>query len=184
MSVGKRIREIRKTQKMKLVELARKSGVQIATLSRIEHGKMTGTLDSHIAVAKALGVDITDLYKNISKQNTSVDVHKADDEVKDVFLHSQSAKNEILTTRILKKQMLPSLLTLEPGGSTPLEQNKIGSEKFIYVIEGSILIHIDKKAYDLKANGSLYFDSSLEHYIENKAGQTAKALVVVTPVNL
>ena len=65
MYVGDRIKGLRKEKKLKLKELAEKSGVQIATLSRIEHKKMTGTLDSHAKIAQALGVDVTELYREL-----------------------------------------------------------------------------------------------------------------------
>ncbi|MCK5178412.1 MAG: helix-turn-helix transcriptional regulator, partial [Candidatus Omnitrophica bacterium] len=62
MYIGKRLRELRMAQGMSLSGLAEKSGVQIATLSRIEHLKMTGTVESHMNIARALDIDITQLY--------------------------------------------------------------------------------------------------------------------------
>ena len=44
MLIGKRVKELRKARNMSLSELAKLSGVQIATLSRIENLKMIGTL--------------------------------------------------------------------------------------------------------------------------------------------
>ena len=43
--IGKIIHKLRKDRKMTLVELAQKSGVALATLSRMENGRMTGTLE-------------------------------------------------------------------------------------------------------------------------------------------
>ena len=65
--LGTHIQQIRKIRKMSLTELAQSSGVQIATLSRIENGKMTGTLGSHMNIAKALGVDITEIYQGLQE---------------------------------------------------------------------------------------------------------------------
>ena len=45
MLIGEIIHRLRKEKKMTLVELAEKSGVALATLSRIENGRMTGTLN-------------------------------------------------------------------------------------------------------------------------------------------
>jgi transcriptional regulator with XRE-family HTH domain len=69
MLIGKTIRELRKKRKMKLIDLAQKTNIQIATLSRIEHGKMTGTVASHLKIADALGVELTDLYQDIVKNS-------------------------------------------------------------------------------------------------------------------
>lgn len=48
MHIGRIIRRLRKERKITLLELSQKSGVAIATLSRIETGKMTGRLKSHL----------------------------------------------------------------------------------------------------------------------------------------
>jgi transcriptional regulator with XRE-family HTH domain len=63
--IGNKIKEVRKQKNIKLIELANSSGIQIATLSRIEHSKMTGTLETHVAIARALAVELYELYKDI-----------------------------------------------------------------------------------------------------------------------
>ena len=64
MHVGEIIHKLRKSKKMTLLELSNTSGVALATLSRMENGKMTGTLESHMNICKALEVNLPDLYKD------------------------------------------------------------------------------------------------------------------------
>ena len=122
MLVGEKIKALRKAQKMKLKELAEKSGVQIATLSRIEHKKMTGTLESHLRIAKALGADITDLYSDAKPPAARAESPIAST-VAETFAYNDKAAYEILAANILAKKMLPIVLTLQPGGRTTAEQN-------------------------------------------------------------
>jgi transcriptional regulator with XRE-family HTH domain len=183
MYIGKRVKELREIQGMKLVELAEKSGVQIATLSRIENLKMTGTLESHMHIAKALGVDVTQLYTDIVKEEDKVDL-KTKRSVSDVFVHSDKSSYEILISKVLSKKMMPILLKIEPQGKTNKEQNPIGSEKFIFVLDGKIEVKIGKEAYSLSKHNTLYFDASLEHSFINSGKSTAKVICVVTPVAL
>ena len=65
MNIGKRLNELRNEKKMSLKELSEESKVAMSTLSRIEHGTMTGTLESHMSVCKALGVSLAEFYKGI-----------------------------------------------------------------------------------------------------------------------
>jgi transcriptional regulator with XRE-family HTH domain len=183
MLIGERIKEIRKLQKMSLSELSQKSGVQIATLSRIEHLKMTGTLESHMKIAQALGVDITLLYSNIAadKDKPEIKTNRSD---ADMFVHSDKSAYEILATKVLMKKMMPVLLKIEPEGHTNKEQNIRGSEKFIFVLEGKIEVKVGSDTYTLSKNNSLYFDSAQEHYFINRTKSQAKAICVTTPVNL
>ena len=104
MLIGKKVKQLRKSQRMSLSELAEKSGVQIATLSRIEHQKMIGTLDSHMKIAQALGIDVTALYNDKIKKKSNVEITTTDTAT-DVFIHSNKSSYEILTKNILTRQI-------------------------------------------------------------------------------
>jgi len=181
MYIGKRLKELRKTKGVSLTELAEISGVQIATLSRIEHMKMTGTIESHINIAKALEVDITQLYTGIIKDEDKVSL-KTSKSSTDVFIHSDKSSYEILTSNVLSKKMMPILLKIEAGGKTNMEQKKIGTEKFIYVLDGKIEVTLDNETYALSKSNTLYFDASLEHCFINIGKSTARIICVSTPV--
>ena len=56
MNIGSVIRNLRKSQGLTLLKLSEMSKVALATLSRIETGKMTGTLESHMQIARALEI--------------------------------------------------------------------------------------------------------------------------------
>ncbi|MDO8580125.1 MAG: XRE family transcriptional regulator [Candidatus Omnitrophota bacterium] len=182
MYIGKRLKEIRKQKRISLSELAQTSGVQIATLSRIEHLKMVGTLESHMKIAKALGVDITQIYSGIIKEEDKVDIRGP--KAGDVFRHSEKSSYEILTRNIREKKMMPILLKIEAGGQTNKEQNVPSSEKFIYVLDGKINAVIGGQTYALARGNSLYFDAGAEHLFVNAGSATARAIVVVTPTAL
>jgi len=180
MGLGQKLKELRKIQNMTLVQLSEKSGVQVATLSRIENERMTGTLESHMAIATALSVDVTQLYSGLVEPAGRIEVQDNKTQ-KDVFVHSDKASYEILTTNVLKKKMMPTLLKIESGGQTNTEENALGTEKFVYVLEGSIEVTIGSDAYALSKGNSLYFDASFKHFIKNKIKSTAKILVTASP---
>ena len=183
MLIGKKIKELRKSQKMTLTELSRMSGIQLATLSRMENEKMTGTLESHMNIAKALGINITELYRDIEPEAEKIALQR-DDEQKDVFVHSDKSSFEILTGKVLSKKMMPILLRVEAQGRTATEQNKAGTEKFIYVLEGDMEANIEDKTYPLSKGNTLYFDASLKHYFVNSGKSVTRFLCVTTPVTL
>lgn len=183
MYIGKRLKELRKTHGMSLSELAEKSGVQIATLSRIEHLKMTGTLESHMNIAEALGIDITRLYTDIVKEESTADFKGPKAET-DVFVRGDKSSYEILTSKVLSKKMMPILLKIEPNGKTDAEQSRIGTEKFVFVLDGKIEVKIRDASYVLSKGNTLYFDASVSHSFINKNKSTSKLLCIITPNNL
>ncbi|HQO58833.1 MAG TPA: XRE family transcriptional regulator [Candidatus Omnitrophota bacterium] len=183
MELGKRIRDLRKAKNMSLTDLAEKSGIQIATLSRIEHMKMTGTLESHIRIAQALDIELIDLYKDV--QTAKNFLEKADlGDAPETFSYNEKASSEILTGNISNKKMLPVVLRIDIDGKTSIEQNQPGSEKFIFVLEGVVNVHIGERTHALKANDTLYFNATQRHYIENTGTGVAKLISVITPVEL
>src|SRR4051812_12458279 len=99
MLIGKRVKELRKSRNMSLSELAKLSGVQIATLSRIENLKMIGTLESHMNIAKALGIDLTQFYHDI--HNKQAAKTEPADQATETFSYNDKASYEILTSSVL-----------------------------------------------------------------------------------
>ncbi|MBF0331069.1 MAG: helix-turn-helix transcriptional regulator [Candidatus Omnitrophica bacterium] len=180
--LGVHIQTIRKLRRMSLSELAKTSGVQIATLSRIENGKMTGTLASHLNIAKAMGIDIAELYQGL--QEDAPDPIKADETLEAVSTINEKVSCEILTRQASSKKMLPAIIKIEGKGSTSQERREPASERFIFVLEGVVVVKVKDQAVRLEKNTSLYFNASLPHMIENPNASTAKFLSVITPVSL
>lgn len=181
--VGARLRVLRKSQKITLIELSKASGVDIATISRIETGVMTGTLESHMKLATALGVKLTDLYAGIEEARIKDAVSLQDPSTRtDIYVH-QAGKSSttMLTTDVLKKKLMPVLIAIEPGGSTHKEEARVGTERFLYVLEGELEARIGDQTHTLKRGSTLYFDASIPHNFRNPSRRPAKCLSVVTP---
>ena len=184
--VGARLRHLRKSQGITLTELAKASGVDAATISRIETGKMMGTLESHIKLATGLGLKVTDLYAGIEEARTKDAVTvQTPSRHEGVYVH-QAGKSAIalLTTEVLKKKLMPVLVTIEPGGSTHKEEARVGTEKFLYVLEGVVEAKVGEATHTLKRGSSLYLDASIPHLLKNTGRTVAKCLSVVTPPTL
>lgn len=182
-SVGSRLRALRKEQKVTLMELAEASGVDAATISRIETGKMSGTLESHMKLARGLGVKLTQLYAGIEEaQAVGAVAVQPSSRRTEVYVH-QAGKSSLamLTTDVLKKKLMPVLITIEPGGSTHKEEARVGTEKFLYLLDGELEAKVGETTHHLKRGSTLYFDASLPHQLLNAGSKVARCLSVTTP---
>jgi transcriptional regulator with XRE-family HTH domain len=185
MKLGEKLKLLRKQKDLTLDKLAEFSGVAKATLSRIENGVTSGNLKTHLKICEALGVNLGELYKGL--ENAEEKVIAFDEKtIKDaeVFNYDEKVSSIILSKQTGRKRMLPQLLMIEPQKGTPTEENAPGTDKFIFCLEGEVELKIANKAYELKKNGSTYFDASLPHSIRNTGAKTAKLIVVVSPVAL
>ena len=180
MKVGQIIKKFRKDRRMTLTELSRKSGVAIATLSRMENGIMTGTLDSHTNICKALEITLSQLYKDLSYPKETIDVQTSDRKP-DVFVHDKSATSEMLVAKVLSKKMMPVLITIQRNGVTDTEETKPGVERFVYVLQGKISVRLGDENYPLSQGNTIYFDSSTMHSFKNIGPDEARLIVVTSP---
>ncbi len=182
-TIGSRLRALRKEQKVTLVELAKASGVDAATISRVETGNMSGTLESHLKLARGLGVKLTQLYAGIEEAQAADAVAvQAPSRRTEVYVH-QAGKSSMamLTTDVLKKKLMPVLITIEPSGSTHKEEARVGTEKFLYMLEGELEAKVGGQTHRIKRGASLYFEASLPHQLRNCGTKTARCLSVTTP---
>jgi quercetin dioxygenase-like cupin family protein/DNA-binding Xre family transcriptional regulator len=180
MHVGEIIHDLRKERKMTLLELSDKSGVALATLSRMENGKMTGTLESHINICKALEISLPDLYRDLEASTKTIDVQTKKTRI-DVFVHDKKATSEMLAPNVLNKKMMPTMIKMAKGGNTHNEETKPGIEKFAYVLDGKIEANIGEEKYILGRGDTLYFESSIPHYFRNVGAGEARLICVITP---
>jgi quercetin dioxygenase-like cupin family protein len=102
----------------------------------------------------------------------------------ETFSHSSGAVAELLTTGILKKKMMPVLLKIKPKGHTEKEEHPPFSERFAYVLKGTMEIIFGKDKKTLVEGEGLYFDSSLPHTFKNLSSSECWCLSVVTPPSL
>lgn len=180
MHVGELIHKLRKSKKMTLLELSNESGVALATLSRMENGKMTGTLESHMNICKALEINLPDLYKDLSASKKTIELRPRTART-DVFVHDNKAASEMLASNFMNKKMMPILVKIGKAGRTHGEETKSGVERFIYVLDGKIEANIGDNKYDLVKGDSLYFESSLPHYFRNTGTGETRFISVTTP---
>ncbi len=181
--LGERIKTLRKQRKITLVEVAHKTGIDQATLSRIENGRMTGTLASHTKIAEVLGGRLPELYEDVIEK-INEDRENAARRKLETFSHSGGAVAELLTSGVLQKKMMPILLKIKGKGRTETEEYPAGSERFIYCIKGAAEITIGREKKGLKSFEGLYFNAALPHFFKNSAKGECWCLSVMTPTSL
>ncbi len=172
--LGPKIRNLRREKGLTLVEIAGKTGIAQATLSRIETGTMIGTVESHVKIAEVLGVPLAELYTDPDTSCSRVShtpAHKT-------AHHGKSIQREMLTPEYPPKKMSPVLTVLQPNTETPEERAPKGTEKFIYLIQGEVMVKTGGESFTLTPGESLYFEASPAHQVKNVSSSPAHFLSV------
>jgi transcriptional regulator with XRE-family HTH domain len=181
MTIGEKIRLLRGSLTQN--DLAIKTGIDKAILSKIENGKMRGTLDCHKKLAGVFGLKLSEFYAYLEEEKTQ------NVEITSGTSHTDIYQNflEILTNIPLSKKMLPVFLTIAAGEEKTLEETIKKAERFIYMLEGEVEITVETKTYRLnkaptqEKGDSLYSRSTAKHKIKNIGCAPAKLLCVSTP---
>jgi transcriptional regulator with XRE-family HTH domain len=181
--LGQRIRSLRKSRKMTLVDLADKTGIDQATLSRIENSRMIGTLTSHMKIADVLSVPLPQLYDDVIKKIMDSRDEAAKKKI-EKLPNSKGVVSELLASGIHQKKMMPVLVKMKAKGYSENEKHADFSERFVYVLKGTLEITMNKEKKTLKTGESSYFDASFPHTLRNPQKSESRFLSVLTPVSI
>lgn len=182
MNIGERVKQLRGKKSQK--EFAKICGIDDSTLSKIENGHLTGTLEIHRKICKTLGISLSTLYKGVYEEDIRPFENVPLPEEKP-FAYNKNATSQFLTKNIfLNKKMLPEILTLKPQAEAE-DELPADTQRFLFVLEGSIEIIIRNRSYQLKQGEPFYIlDASIPHLLKNTGQAQARVLRVTTPVRL
>ncbi len=162
-AIGSQIRVFRKQLKMTAEEIAKQAGLSQGMLSKIERGVTTPSLGTLYALAQALNVSVTSLFRKYDEQRDCTFVPSGEGLL--IERHGTRAGHQyrLLGHNVSKRLILePYLITLTNESEVfPLFQHS-GIE-FIYLLEGEVLYRHANETYHMKAGDSLFFDADAPH---------------------
>ncbi|PHN04587.1 helix-turn-helix domain-containing protein [Flavilitoribacter nigricans] len=185
IQIGLKIRNIRKNNGLKLGELADRSGISIAMLSKIENGRVFPTLPTLIQILNTLQADLNSFFSDLSTDETfsgyifrkRADYQPVSKEEESVGFHYEFA----LSHTVEKSSVEVSLLKLTPNA----QRNKVSTAGFeyIYILQGQVRYELGQEVFEMETGDSLFFDGNLPHVPQN-AGKTEAMLLVVYFITL
>ena len=185
LSVAEKIKELRTQKSLSLVELAERTGFSSALLSQVENYLISPPLGMLIKIAKALGVEICDFFSCESGEHL-YQVVRANEGKRVVRVASKQGIKygyayESLAVNLRQRHMEPFLVMLEPATIRDRHAYSHEGEEFLFVLEGSVEIILDKKKESLEPGDCVYFHSIIPHCVQCCDETGAKLLAVIFP---
>jgi transcriptional regulator with XRE-family HTH domain len=149
--VRARLRSLRTTLGLSLDELAARTNLSPSTISRVETGKRTISLDILLPLASGLQVDLDEL----------LDVRSDDD----VVIHPTPSSAGERTTWMLSRPTgttLAAKLRLEPTG-TAREQKVHPGHDWFFVLEGRVRLSLGEREITVEAGEAAEFTTMTPH---------------------
>lgn len=149
--VRARLRSLRQTLGLSLDELAERSSLSASTISRIETGKRTISLDVLLPLAGALDVDLDAL----------LDVRRDDDVVIRPSPHGVGGHTTWMLSRPTSARVAVKMRVSPVEG--PVEQRVHPGHDWFFVLEGRVRLHLGDREIIVDAGEAAEFATMTPH---------------------
>lgn len=186
-NLGKRIRDLRKSMKLRVLDLANSTGLTSSMISQVERGYISPSIETLKKIGNALNVSVGYFFEEDDKE-ILMDVRSFDSS-KTTICNTNPNINELNIVETSPVVHEHQRKVLSPGKGVHfylLNPNMDGPIEFIYnvyqpgsgtgeglyshpgsecgiILEGELMVKILDKSYHLKKGDSITFDSSKPH---------------------
>ena len=176
--LSSRVKTLRERRGWTIAETARRAGVSVSMLWKVENGQTTLTYGKLAKLAAGLEVPIGELFANpvptMRKGGRRIVDRRGSGPVVDV----RSNLHQFLATDLAGKHYFPCLIEVRADGEGA-DAEAHGGEEFAFVIEGRVRFVCEGyEAVVLESGDSVYFDAALRHRYLRDGEDPARVLCV------
>ncbi|ATP51136.1 Cro/Cl family transcriptional regulator [Pseudomonas putida] len=184
-AVGRRLRQVRKARQLTLKQLSEASGVPVSTLSKMELAQVSVSYEKLAAAARALNVDIAQLFRASGSADTPVPVTVVVDSLAAVAGYATGTYDyHPIAGAFPERRMTPAyarIIARERGQFDDFIRHP--GQEFALVLSGRVRIEFETgEAVSIGPQETAYFNSQVGHiYLsESEDGGDAQVMVVMT----
>lgn len=178
INIGKKIKELRKKQKMSIAELASKADLSSGLISQIERNLVTPSITSLWKIAQSLQVSIGYFFDEDVKYIANPVVRR--NERKRIIVSNNNAIYELLS-QDLNRKIEFLYITIKPGDCSSKDFVTHEGEECGIVIKGRLMVKMIDREYILEEGDSIYFDSTIPHRYVNIGDEVCESIWAMTP---
>ncbi len=174
MSLGAKIRALRREKRLSAAELARRAQVTPSFISHVENGRSEPSIEVLRKVANGLGVPLAELFNTQPAEATGGQEGAAS---RSAVVVRREARKKLVPpgSRVVYELLTPDLkrnieflwVELSAGQHSTKHMYTHPGEECVVVVEGSLHIWIENEEYDLEKGDSIWFECSRPHRIAN-----------------
>ena len=178
--IGPTLRSQRQAQGLTLADVSALAGVSRGMLSKIENGQVSTSLDTLHQIVSALGMTLSQLFRNFDVPEGSAQHVKAGEGLEVVRRGTKRGHTYHLLAydQGPQKQIEPFLIIMDDAAEVFPTFIHPGIE-FVYVLEGEMEYRHGRSTYLLKPGDSLTFQGNIPHGPEKLLKVPIKILSVM-----
>jgi transcriptional regulator with XRE-family HTH domain len=162
--LGITVRDLRLRYRLTIADLASRAGISAGMLSKIENGQTSSSLDTLFQIANALGVTISNLFRDFNTPTGGAQLIKNGEGMEVVRAGTKRGHSYQLLAydQGPKKVFDPFLVTINDKSEVFPDFEHTGTE-FIYLLEGKLRYRHGKQTYLMSPGDSLTFKGKIAH---------------------
>ncbi len=177
---GNKLRLVRERKNMTLKDVAAKAGVSESLISQIERNRVSPSIDTLIAIANTLNIDLEYLFKDL-KHDKVVSIIKPEDRNKLLMNGVDYQQLSFIPETEINPSVEAFYIDIPPGKEKgDIEFGHPGRELGT-IIQGEGELIYGTSTYKLEAGDTISFPSDIPHIVRNTGNVTLKAMWIITP---
>jgi transcriptional regulator with XRE-family HTH domain len=162
--LGTTIRDIRLRYRLTIADLSNRAGISAGMLSKIENGQTSSSLETLSQIANALGVTISQLFRDFNTPAGGAQLVKSGEGMEVVRAGTKRGHSYQLLAfdQGPKKFFDPFLVTINDKSEVFPDFEHPGTE-FIYLLEGKLKYRHGRQTYLMSPGDSITFKGKVPH---------------------
>lgn len=181
-NIGAKIKELRKTKRLTLQEVANETGFSTALISQIENNNISPPIATLSRIANFFDVKIGVFFAESEEECRFEVVRRNQRSVIPKVVAQDGTSHgyffESLSQRKHNKKMEPFLLTLNERVKNTCTYSHDG-EEFLFVLQGTAELLLDEQRILLEEGDGVYFDATIKHRLLSVGSNEVKVMAVV-----
>jgi transcriptional regulator with XRE-family HTH domain len=174
LSLGSKLRALRKERDLTQRDLARRAGISANAVSLIERDEISPSVSTLQNLAGALNVKMSYFF---------------DEDVQAEILHVKAGERPSLESKgvtiesvgkcLLDQELEPFFISLAPSSESGRRQVIHSGHEFVYCVRGKVEYEIDGEVYLLDEGDFLLFEAHLPHHWRNPTVEKAELILIL-----
>lgn len=178
--IGEVLKQLRLEANLTLSDLSAGARLSSAMLSRIENGMATASLDTLERLCLALGIDLSDLFRQIDRNKGTAQIVKKSEQMEVVRVGTKYGYTyKLLSYDKGPKKLFDSFFVEMDKKSQSYPRFSHPGTEFIYVLQGRVEYRFGEHTYLLEPGDSFTFSGNVVHGPEKLLDDRAKFLSII-----
>jgi len=176
--LGRRIKRIRLSKGMTLMDVAKAVGCSVGLLSQIETGKVSPSLKTLFGIAACLRVPVGSLFDESLRREKPVFIKASERSKEATIFEGLNVENIVASDVGTDGEVKVVWATLEAGASTGEIPHTHPGKEIGIILKGKAEVVIGEERYQLGPGDSIYFQADIPHTWRNVGDEQVESIWV------